>query len=133
MNRIWYERPEVHDARRDRRADRGRRVLQLRSSRRAVSACAVPVPLSPSNSRRESARAELRRTIVTTSQLLFGPYAARARLLASRLRGRVAAPLLVLLSLFSVGTIVEGMAGEPGAKVTDDSFKCITEMTHVRH
>jgi hypothetical protein len=29
--------------------------------------------------------------------------------------------------------VLEGNAGEPGVKVTDDSFRCITQMTQVRH
>jgi hypothetical protein len=45
----------------------------------------------------------------------------------------VAGALIVLVSLLSAAHITNSVADEPAVRVTDESFKCITEMTPVRH
>ena len=48
-------------------------------------------------------------------------------------RRSVLAALIALVSLLSAVHITNSIADEPAVKVTDESFKCITEMTPVRH
>ena len=48
-------------------------------------------------------------------------------------RRSVAGVLIGLVSLLSTTHITNSIADEPAVKVTDESFKCITEMTPVRH
>jgi len=47
--------------------------------------------------------------------------------------GRLAAMLVCAVLLVFAGSIVESKADEARVKVTDDSFRCITQMTPVRH
>lgn len=56
----------------------------------------------------------------------------RARQTRAR-HNTVAATLIGLASLLSAGYITYSVAEEPAVQVTDESFKCITEMTPVRH
>jgi hypothetical protein len=48
-------------------------------------------------------------------------------------RRSAAGALIGLVSLLSAAHVATSMADEPTVKVTDESFKCITEMTSVRH
>ena len=48
-------------------------------------------------------------------------------------RRSVAGALIGLVSLLSAAHITNSIADEPAVKVTDESFKCITEMAPVRH
>ena len=48
-------------------------------------------------------------------------------------RRSAAGALIGLVSLLSGAHITNSIADEPAVKVTDESFKCITEMTPVRH
>jgi hypothetical protein len=52
---------------------------------------------------------------------------------ASSSRRNVAGALIGLVSLLSGAHIASSIADEPAVKVTDESFKCITEMTPMRH
>ena len=45
----------------------------------------------------------------------------------------VAGAIIALISLVSAVHITNSIADEPAVKVTDESFKCITEMAPVRH
>ena len=48
-------------------------------------------------------------------------------------RRSVAGALIGLVSLLSAAHITNGIADEPAVKVTDESFRCISEMAPVRH
>jgi len=48
-------------------------------------------------------------------------------------RRSVAGALIGLVSLLSAAHITNSIADEPAVKVTDESFKCITKMSPVRH
>ena len=48
-------------------------------------------------------------------------------------RRSVVGALIGLVSLLSGAHITSSIADEPAVKVTDESFKCITEMAPVRH
>src|SRR6185503_21151710 len=50
-----------------------------------------------------------------------------------KLQTGVARALTGAALLLLVGHVVEVNADEPKMKVSDDSFRCITQMTHVRH
>jgi len=56
-------------------------------------------------------------------------FLATARTRTGRVTRTGGAALAMLLASYAV----PGTAGDPGVKVTDESFKCITQMTQVRH
>jgi hypothetical protein len=48
-------------------------------------------------------------------------------------KGRLTPKLISAALLLCAGYAVEGNAEDPRVKVSDESFRCITQMTHVRH
>lgn len=47
--------------------------------------------------------------------------------------GRTMAARAIVLGLLAAGVFGSSVAADPAVKVSDDSFKCITQMTKVRH